>query len=239
MLEVKNLQVCYGTVQILWDVSLNVGGDEMVSLLGPNGSGKSTLLKSIVGLVPVQSGKIMFDGKDITGSSTESISRRGISLVPEGRQIFGSLSVLENLLLGAYNRYKRLDPGKLSGDLDAIYTLFPALKEKSKDVAGRLSGGQQQMLAIARGMMSRPKLLILDEASLGLAPLLIKEIYKTITILHSNGMPVLFVEQHAIIALGYSQRAYAMQNGKIVLSGSSKEMAATKEFTETYFGSKT
>lgn len=238
MLEVRNLEVCYGAIQALWDVSLNIDSGEIVALLGANGAGKSTILKSIIGLLPAKSGKVTFEGQDITGLPAENIARRGISLVPEGRQLFGSLSVLENLLLGAYAHHRKLDPRKLAQDLNSVYDVFPVLKERSKTAAANLSGGQQQMVAIGRGLMSRPKLLLLDEVSLGLAPLLIKEIYKAINYLHNQGIPILFVEQLANVALDFAQRAYVFQTGKLFLSGTASELLQTEKFTTAYFGGK-
>ena len=236
MLEVSNLEVCYGAIQVLWNVSLKIDSGEIVALLGANGAGKSTILKSIIGLLPKKSGKVTFDGQDITGLPAENIARRGISLVPEGRQLFGSLSVLENLLLGAYVHHRKLDTRKLAQDLNFVYDLFPVLKERSETAAANLSGGQQQMVAIGRGLMSRPKLLLLDEVSLGLAPLLIKEIYKAVNYLHSQGIPILLVEQLANVALASAQRAYVFQSGKLFFSGTACELLETEKFTTAYFG---
>lgn len=237
MLEIRNISTYYDHVHALKDVSLEVCKGEIVSIIGANGAGKSTLLNSISAIVPPRSGQIFFDGKEITRLSVEAVVGMGISQVPERRQVFGALSVYDNLLLGAYLRLnageKRADVQK---DMENIFELFPILRERSKQPAGTLSGGEQQMLAIGRGMMAKPKILLLDEPSLGLAPLLVREIFRVLHELRERGMTIMLVEQDARAALGLADRAYVMETGRIELSGSSRELMTNEKVKQAYLG---
>jgi branched-chain amino acid transport system ATP-binding protein len=239
MLEVQRMSTYYGNIRALEEVSLNVLKGEIVSLIGVNGAGKSTLLNSISGIYPPRSGKILLDGRDITHSSPDSIVGMGISQVPERRQIFSSLSVPDNLLLGAYIRLRRGEKKSVQEDMEFMYSLFPVLKERRHQSAGTLSGGEQQMLAIGRGLMARPKVLLLDEPSLGLAPLLVKEIFKILQVLRENGTTILLVEQNARVALEISNRAYVLETGKIVLEGTPYELIKNDEVRKAYLGNRT
>lgn len=237
MLEIRNISTYYGHVHALKDVSLEVCKEEIVSIIGANGAGKSTLLNSISALVPPRSGQIFFDGREITRMSVEAVVGMGISQVPERRQVFGALSVYDNLLLGAY---LRLSGGgghaDMQKDMENIFDLFPILRERRKQPAGTLSGGEQQMLAIGRGMMARPKILLLDEPSLGLAPLLVREIFRVLHELRERGMTIMLVEQDARAALGLADRAYVMETGRIELSGSSRELMTNEKVKQAYLG---
>lgn len=239
MLEVQRISTYYGNIRALEEVSLNVLKGEIVSLIGVNGAGKSTLLNSISGIFPPRSGKILLDGRDITHSSPDSIVGMGISQVPERRQIFSSLSVPDNLLLGAYIRLRRGEKKSVQEDMEFMYSLFPVLKERRHQSAGTLSGGEQQMLAIGRGLMARPKVLLLDEPSLGLAPLLVKEIFKVLQVLRENGTTILLVEQNARVALEISNRAYVLETGKIVLEGTPYDLIKNDEVRKAYLGNRT
>ena len=231
MLEVRNIQTYYGNIQALKNVSLTINEGEIVTLIGANGAGKSTLMMSLFGQPRASSGRIIFDGEDITALPAHEISRRGISLVPEGRRIFQRMTVMENLQMGAV----LADPLNFDVDIKRMFTLFPILDERRHQRAGTLSGGEQQMLAIARALMARPKLLLLDEPSLGLAPLYIKKIFQTIRELnHDHGMTVLLVEQNAHHALRVAHRAYVLQHGRIVLEGTGRELLASSEVRAAY-----
>jgi branched-chain amino acid transport system ATP-binding protein len=231
MLEVKDLHVSYGKAQALKGVSLTVGEGEIVALVGNNGAGKTTLLNAISGLLRPKSGEIDFASKRITNAKSDAIVRAGIVHVPEGRQIFSNLTVRENIRLGAFTR-----KGDISADFDRVFALFPVLKERVNQPGGTLSGGEQQMLALARAIMTRPKLLMLDEPSLGLAPLAVDNIYEGILEIHRQGTPVLLVEQNAFIALNTAHRAYVLETGKIVLMGSSSELLESPEVQKAYLG---
>ncbi len=233
ILAVFDLQVSYGAIKALDGVSFGVPRGEIVALLGANGSGKTTTLKAITGLAPAGAGRIVFEGRELTRLPTHEIIRAGIALVPEGRRIFPNLTVYENLLLGAY--FRRDQPA-LVRDLDLIYDTFPRLAERRAQAAGTLSGGEQQMLAVGRALMSRPRLLLLDEPSLGLAPLLVKEVFHIITRLNQRGVTVLLVEQNAAAALAIAHQGYVLETGRVVLAGSGAELLAHPHLQQAYLG---
>ena len=233
LLSVENLWVFYGPIEALHDVSINVNEGEIVSIIGHNGAGKSTLLKSISCLLKPTSGQIVYDGKTINGTDPDKIVSMGISHVPEGRQIFASLSVYENLMAGSYTRK---DPDGVKKDIDMYCQRFPILGQRLHQRAGYLSGGEQQMLAIARALMSRPKILLMDEPSLGLAPVVVKEVYRIIEEIRKDGTAILLVEQNANKALNVSDRAYVLASGQIELTGSGKEMAENDDVRRIYLG---
>jgi branched-chain amino acid transport system ATP-binding protein len=233
VLEIYDLKVSYGAITALDAVSLCVPKGRIVALLGANGSGKTTTLRAITGLETPQAGRIVFAGLDIQGRPTHEIIRSGIAMVPEGRRIFANLTVYENLLLGAYFRR---DHQSLGRDLDSLYDTFPRLAERQGQPAGTLSGGEQQMLALGRALMSRPKLLLLDEPSLGLAPLLVKEVFHIITLLNQRGVTILLVEQNAVAALQIAHHGYVLENGRVVLGGSGAELLAHPQLQEAYLG---
>ncbi len=235
MLAIEGLEASYGSIAALRGVSIAVEAGETVAVIGPNGAGKSTLLLSITGVVKPAGGTIRFEGRDIAGAPPETLVATGIALVPEGRRIFGSLTVGENLRIGAT---VRADASAVAGDLAHVLELFPILKERSGQKAGQLSGGEQQMLAIARALLSRPRLLLLDEPSLGLAPLIVAQVYATLDRLKKDGLTVLVVEQNMHRALAASDRAYVLNSGRVALSGRSGELAAAEEFEAAYFGLK-
>jgi branched-chain amino acid transport system ATP-binding protein len=236
MLTVESLSVYYGGIQALKGISLEVKEREIVSVLGANGAGKSTLLMAISGVLPSRQGKILFDGKEITKKSPSHIVHVGISQVPEGREIFKSLSTLDNLLMGTFHYHCRKEKKSIEEDLVRIYDLFPILKERKHQRAGTLSGGEQQMLAIGRGLMARPKLLMLDEPSLGLAPLIVEEIFKILSGLHTQGIPLLLIEQNAKAALKIATRGYVMETGTITLEGKSEELLENTRVVSAYLG---
>jgi len=233
LLTVADLDVCYGAVQALRGVSLAVGAGEVVTLIGANGAGKTTLLRTISGLLPPRRGKITFAGQDITRLAAHRIVASGISQVPEGRIIFANLSVRDNLELGAY---LRRDRAQMRADLERVFALFPRLKERERQRGGTLSGGEQQMLAIARGLMSRPRLLLMDEPSLGLAPILVREIFRTVAEISRQGVTILLVEQNAHMALGIADRGYVMETGSIVLSDTRENLLRNEEVKSAYLG---
>jgi len=234
MLELSCVNTYYGSIQALKDVSLTVDEGEIIALIGSNGAGKTTTLMSISGITPPQSGSILFNGKPINASTPESIVRLGIAHVPEGRRIFPFLTVMENLTMGAF---LRKDKSEIKKDLDVVFDLFPILLIRKNQQGGTLSGGEQQMLAISRALMARPKLLLLDEPSLGLAPLVIKQIFEIIAQLNkSRGTTTLLVEQNANLALKSADRAYVMENGRIILSGEGKELLLNEDVKKAYLG---
>ena len=233
MLEVSNLQVAYGGINAVKGIDFTVGAGEMVALIGSNGAGKTTTLKAITGLVPVANGSVRYNGKEITALPTYRLAAMGIALVPEGRGIFGRLTVEENLELGGYHRRNNAD---MHSDLDRVYSLFARLAERRRQAAGTLSGGEQQMLALGRALMSRPKLLLLDEPSMGLAPLMVQKIFETIRSIAAEGMTVLLVEQNAKLALEVSQRGYVMESGAITLSDSGTALLADARVRSAYLG---
>jgi branched-chain amino acid transport system ATP-binding protein len=233
LLEVNNLNVYYGAIHALQGVSFTVNEGEIVSLIGANGAGKSTILRTISGLIRPRTGNIAFKGQDITMMPAEMIVGQGISQVPEGRKIFAPLTVRENLLMGAYSRK---DEDEIQRSLDRVFASFPRLKERYFQLGGTLSGGEQQMLATARGMMSRPSLLLLDEPSMGLSPILVEEIFRIITEINSQGTSILLVEQNALMALSIASRAYVLETGRIVLEGSAKQIAENPQVKAAYLG---
>jgi len=232
LLELTDVCSRYGRVPALHGVSLNVAEGEMVALVGANGAGKSTLLRVISGVQPLTEGRVAFAGADLAGVSAAWRVRRGISQVPEGRQVFAAMSVRENLELGAY----RQPAARLRGDLDAVLETFPALRERLDGPAGMLSGGQQQMLAIGRALMARPRLLLLDEPSLGLSPLLVEEVFAVIRRLRAEGTAILLVEQNAHLALSVADRGYVLETGRLVLAGGGRELLADPAVQAAYLG---
>jgi branched-chain amino acid transport system ATP-binding protein len=233
LLKVRNLDTFYGGFQALWNVSLEVKPEEIVALIGANGSGKSTLLDTILGLVQPAIGSIEFDGKDITTLSPFQIVDLGISQVPEGRRIFPDLNVLDNLILGSYSRKAR---SKKEQNFKMVYELFPILEERKNQLAKTLSGGEQQMLALGRGLMSNPKLMLLDEMSLGLAPIVINSVYKALRKIRERGITILFVEQNVRRSLEEADRAYIMEAGRVVLSGDVADLREEEKVKKAYFG---
>lgn len=236
MLEIKNIEICYGKIMVVRGLSLRVEQGDVRAILGANGAGKSTTLKTVMGYLDDQpeKGTVHFQGKRIDGMETEDIVRLGIAYVPEGREVFPELTLRENLLMGAYTRRDR----GVSDDLDRVFAYFPVLKERLKQQAGTLSGGEQQMLAIGRALMSRPKLMILDEPSLGLSPLLVSEIFDIVRSINAEGTTILLVEQNATKALSVAHHAYIMETGRIVLEGSPEKLMNDEDVQEFYLGIK-
>lgn len=233
MLEVNNLEVYYGVICALKGISFEVNEGEIVSLIGANGAGKTTMMQSIVGLIPKKNGNVSFMGKDITKTPCHKIVHLGMTQVPEGRRIFQELSVYENLMMGAYTTK---DQQQFKADLESIYERFPRLAERRNQIAGTLSGGEQQMLAMSRAIMCHPKLLMLDEPSMGLSPLLVDQVFEIIKDINKDGTTILLVEQNAGKSLAISDRAYVMENGSIVLSGTGAELAASEKVRKAYLG---
>lgn len=233
MLKVEAINVYYGNIQALKGVSLEINEGEIVTLIGANGAGKSTLLKTISGLLKPKQGKILYEGQSIAGKAAQSIVKMGISHVPEGRRVFANMTVEENLDLGAY---LRKDKAAIKEDLGKVFELFPRLLERRKQLAGTLSGGEQQMLAMGRALMARPRLLILDEPSMGLAPLLVKTIFRIIEEINASGTTILLVEQNAHMALSIANRAYVIETGRVVLSGSAEELNSSEQVKMAYLG---
>jgi branched-chain amino acid transport system ATP-binding protein len=233
LLEVDNIRTHYGSIEALKGVSLTVEEGEVVTLIGSNGAGKSTTLRSISGLTPASSGKVSFSGQDITRVPAHEIVVRGIALSPEGRHCFPRMTVRENLELGAHRRAKGPEIGQ---DLDRVFTLFPRLQERERQKAGTMSGGEQQMLAIGRALMARPKLLMLDEPSMGIAPILVARIYETIGEINKSGVAILLVEQNANYALDISKRGYVLETGRVVLLGESAKLRDDPEVQRAYLG---
>ncbi len=233
MLKIDNINVYYGAIHAIKGISLEVREGEIVTLIGANGAGKSTTLRTISGLLKPREGGIQFMGQEIAGMPAHKIVKEGISQVPEGRRIFAEMSVLENLELGAFIRN---DKDEVQKDMEMVFQRFPRLEERKEQLAGTLSGGEQQMLAMGRALMSRPKLLLLDEPSMGLAPLLIREIFSIIQDIHNTGTTVLLVEQNANMALSIADRAYVLETGRITLSGDAKQLAASEEVRKAYLG---
>lgn len=231
ILEIKGLVVSYGGIEAVKGIDLTVEQGKIVTLIGSNGAGKSTTLKTIAGLVKPKSGSITFQGEPLLGKSTDQIVSRGVTLVPEGRRVFPNLTVEENLRIGAYLRKE-----SIRDDLDRVYALFPRLKEREWQMAGTLSGGEQQMLAVGRALMSRPDMIMLDEPSLGLAPLLVKEIFNIIRRINEDGMTVLLVEQNAFAALSVAHYAYILEVGRVVLEGTGQELLENPKVKEAYLG---
>lgn len=233
MLNIENINVYYGAIHAIKDISIHVTEGEIVTLIGANGAGKSTTLRTISGLLKPKSGKIDFEGQNIAGIPAQAIVKQGISQVPEGRRVFANMTVLENLELGAYIRK---DKAGIKEDMDSVFERFPRLLERKVQLAGTLSGGEQQMLAMGRALMSRPRLLLLDEPSMGLAPLLVKEIFSIVKEINQTGTTVLLVEQNANMALSIAHKAYVLETGRITLSGDAKKLAASEEVRKAYLG---
>ncbi|MGB5987020.1 MAG: ABC transporter ATP-binding protein [Desulfobacterales bacterium] len=236
MLRIKNLKCYYGRIMAIKGVSLSVRPGELVTLIGANGAGKSTLLSAICGLLPTWQGEIHFQDQTLKGADPPAIVGRGISLVPEGRLVFPPLSVLDNLKLGAYRRLRKKEGPGVAADLERITTLFPILKERARQPAGTLSGGEQQMLAIGRALMAKPRLLALDEPSMGLAPLVVEKILSTLQQLKAEGLTILLVEQNAQAALKIADRGYVLETGKVVLQGATQDLLADVEVKRAYLG---
>ncbi len=233
MLEVHDLEVSYGVIRALKDISFEVNQGEIVTLIGANGAGKTTTMQSVVGLLQKRHGSVIFDEKDITKTPTHEIVKMGMTQVPEGRRIFQELTVYENLLMGAYSIKDR---SSFKNDLEAVYARFPRLAERRDQIAGTLSGGEQQMLAMGRAIMSHPKLLMLDEPSMGLSPLLVDQVFEIIKDINKDGTTILLVEQNAKKSLEISDRAYVLENGKIVLTGTGKELSESEMVRKAYLG---
>jgi len=233
MLEIKNLNVHYGVIHVLKGISLNVEKGEIVTLIGANGAGKTTTLRTISGLKAPTDGEILLEGKSIVKVPAPKRVEMGLSQVPEGRRVFAGMSVFENLELGAFLRN---DKGQIKQDMENVFARFPILGDRRKQLAGTLSGGEQQMLAMGRALMSRPRILLLDEPSMGLAPLLVKEIFEIVKDISKSGTTILLIEQNANIALSVADRAYVLENGKIVISGDAKELAKSDEIRKAYMG---
>ncbi len=233
MLTLENVSVNYGAIEALDGINLTVEQGEVVTLIGANGAGKTTTLRTITGLLEPKEGRVMYEGKDISGMATHKLVPMGIAMSPEGRGVFANLSVRENLEMGAYIRK---DKKGIADDMERGYTLFPRLKEREQQKAGTLSGGEQQMLAMARALMSRPRLLLLDEPSLGLAPLVVHTIFEAIELIRKEGSTILLVEQNANAALHHSDRAYVLETGRIVMEGNSKQLAQDPRVKEAYLG---
>jgi branched-chain amino acid transport system ATP-binding protein len=233
MLTLENVSVNYGAIKALTGITMHVEKGEVVTLIGANGAGKSTTLRTITGLLSPESGRVIYEGQDISGRATHKLVAQGISMSPEGRGVFANLTVRENLQMGAYLQKNK---AQVNSDMQRVFEMFPRLKEREAQNAGTLSGGEQQMLAMGRALMSRPRLLLLDEPSLGLAPLVVHTIFEAIEEIRSKGTTILLVEQNAHAALGHSDRAYVLETGNIVMEGPSKELAADPRIKEAYLG---
>lgn len=233
LLEIKDLEVFYGVIQALKGISFSVDEGEIITLIGANGAGKTTTMQSVIGLIPKKAGTVTYNGENITHTPAHKLVGKGMAQVPEGRRIFQELTVYENLLMGAFlNKDKK----EIKEDIERIYTLFPRLKERKSQIAGTLSGGEQQMLAMGRALMSKPKLLMLDEPSMGLSPLLVDEVFSLIKEINKDGTTILLVEQNAGKSLAISDRAYVLENGKIVLTGTGKELMESDMVKKAYLG---
>ncbi|PHP64980.1 branched-chain amino acid ABC transporter ATP-binding protein [Zhengella mangrovi] len=232
MLNIRDLKVSYGPIEVIHGISLDVNEGECVALIGANGAGKSSTLKAICGLVPVSGGKVTFEGRDITNLSGHAVVKAGITMCPEGRQVFPQMSTLKNLRMGAYTR----NDDEQDADLERMMGMFPILRERAHQAAGTLSGGEQEMLAIARALMARPKLCIFDEPSLGLAPKIVADVAATIARIKETGMTILLVEQNSLMALRLADRAYLFEAGEIVLSGTGEELQSHPEVVKAYLG---
>jgi len=233
LLELARVEVAYGGIQAVKGIDLVVGQGELVCLIGANGAGKTTTLKGICGLQPVKAGTIRYKGEEITGKPAFQLVRDGLAMVPEGRGVFGALTIEENLAMGAY---VRSDRAAIRDDIERVYTLFPRLKERRRQTAGTLSGGEQQMLAMGRALMSRPKMLLLDEPSMGLAPLMVQKVFETIVTVSGEGVTILLIEQNAKLALEVSHRGYVMESGEIILSGESAKLLHDPAVRAAYLG---
>ena len=231
LLEIRNLSVSSGGINAVKDINLDVPEGQIVTLIGANGAGKSTVLRTISGLVKTKTGSVTYEGKELLGKSPDYIVSQGVTLVPEGRRVFTDLTVLENLKIGAYLRKDNIEP-----DIEYVYSLFPRLKERAWQFAGTLSGGEQQMLAMGRALMSKPKLMMLDEPSMGLSPLLVQQIFDIIKELNEAGTTILLVEQNAKMALSIADRAYVLETGKVVMEGNAKDMLSDESVKKAYLG---
>jgi len=237
MLRIRNLEAGYGRLKVLRKVSMHINPGEIVTVIGANGAGKTTLLKSVSGLLNGRGGEILFEKQDLRSETPERTVFLGCSLVPEGRQVFAPMTVRENLVLGSYVQYRRKRRAEAGADLERIFTLFPRLKERQNQLAGTLSGGEQQMLAIGRALLSRPRLLLLDEPSMGLAPRIVQEIFSHISRLRTElGLTILLVEQNARAALAIADRGYVLETGRVVLQGSSEDLLANRDVQRAYLG---
>jgi branched-chain amino acid transport system ATP-binding protein len=236
MLKIRNLESGYGSLKVLRHISIHVSAGEIVTIIGANGAGKTTLLKTIAGLIRPRAGEMLFEKKDITRLSPEKIVFLGCSLVPEGRQVFAPMTVRENLLLGGYVQFKRKKKNEVDRDLEKIFSMFPRLKEREGQLAGTLSGGEQQMLAIGRALMARPKVIMMDEPSMGLAPLIVKDIFSIIRKLRDEGNTVLLVEQNAKAALGIADRGYVLETGRIILEENAEDLLSNRDVQRAYLG---
>jgi branched-chain amino acid transport system ATP-binding protein len=233
LLALKRLRVAYGGIQAVKGIDLEVAPGELVCLIGANGAGKTTTLKGITGLQPIKSGSIHYAGEDITGAPAFQLVRKGLAMVPEGRGVFGALTIEENLAMGAYARNDR---AVIRSDVERVFELFPRLKERRRQTAGTLSGGEQQMLAMARALMSRPKLLLLDEPSMGLAPLMVQKVFETVLTISGEGVTILLIEQNAKLALEVASRGYVMESGEITLTGEAKTLLSDPKVRAAYLG---
>ena len=233
LLALEGLKVAYGGIQAVKGIDLVVGKGELVCLIGANGAGKTTTLKGVTGLQPVSGGTVRYDGEDVTGRPAFELVRRGLAMVPEGRGVFGALTIEENLAMGAYIRS---DKAGIAKDVERAFELFPRLKERRRQTAGTLSGGEQQMLAMARAMMSRPRLLLLDEPSMGLAPLMVQRVFETVMTVSREGVTILLIEQNAKLALEVSHRGYVMESGEITLAGEAKSLLHDPKVRAAYLG---
>ena len=236
MLRIKNVESGYGRLKVLKKVTMHIAAGEIVTIIGANGAGKTTLLKTVSGLIPARSGEILFETKEIGRLPTEKIVFLGCSLVPEGRQLFAPMTVKENILLGAYPQFRKKRGDQVREDLERVLGLFPRLRERERQLAGTLSGGEQQMLAIARALMARPKLIMMDEPSMGLAPLIIKDIFSIVVKLRGEGATVLLVEQNAKAALGIADRGYVLETGRIITEGTAEDLLSNREVQRAYLG---
>jgi len=233
LLALEKLAVSYGGIKAVKGIDLHVGRGELVCLIGANGAGKTTTLKGICGLQPVSSGAVRYDGEDVTGRPAFELVRRGLAMVPEGRGVFGALTIEENLAMGAYIR---TDRAGIAADIERVFALFPRLKERRRQTAGTLSGGEQQMLAMGRSLMSRPRLLLLDEPSMGLAPLMVQKVFETVHTVSKEGVTILLIEQNAKLALEVSHRGYVMESGEITLAGDAKRLLVDPAVRAAYLG---
>jgi branched-chain amino acid transport system ATP-binding protein len=233
LLSLARLAVSYGGIQAVKGIDLVVGRGELVCLIGANGAGKTTTLKGVTGLQPVSGGTVRYDGEDVTGARAFELVRKGLAMVPEGRGVFGALTIEENLAMGAY---VRTDRAAIRADVERVFTLFPRLKERRRQTAGTLSGGEQQMLAMGRAMMSRPRMLLLDEPSMGLAPLMVQKVFETVLAVSGEGVTILLIEQNAKLALEVSHRGYVMESGEITLAGEAKSLLHDPKVRAAYLG---
>jgi branched-chain amino acid transport system ATP-binding protein len=233
MLEIEDLHISYDDAPAVWEVTLSIREGQLISVLGPNGAGKTTLIKAIARLLPVRKGSIRFEGQDITSMSARDVGALGLALIPEGRRLFTSMTVEENLEIGCYRRQSRQHRAQ---SLDQVYSIFPILSERRRQIAGTMSGGQQQMVAIGRALMARPKLLLIDEPSLGLAPIVVGQVFDTLKLIHQAGVSMLLIEQNAVKALDIAQYAYVLEGGRVVAEGQAETMLAEPRIRRAYLG---